>query len=631
MTAERAVKSIKPGAHIFIGTGCGEPQSLVRALADISTHIIDAGIYHFLTLGATPHLVDALANKFRFESFFINSGVRDTIWEGQGDYIPIFLSEIPKQIETGRIPVDTALIQVSPPDENGMCCYGPSVDITKSAAESARMVIAQVNSHVPLVIGDSFINVNDIDILILRDEPLMEYPSEEITDEIKEIGRYVAQLVDNGSTVQLGIGRIPHAVAECLKDKKDLGIHTEMFTDGIIDLVRSGAVTGMQKTINRGKIIASFVLGTKRLFDFINRNPLIELHPSEYVNDPLIISQHDNMVAINVALEVDLTGQAGLDSSNRSKQKINVALEVDLTGQVCADSIGYRFYSGIGGQVDFIRGASRSKGGKPIIAMPSTARKGEISRIVSHLSEGAGVVTTRGDVHYVVTEYGIADLHAKNVRERAMSLIGIAHPKFRNELLKAAKKLHYVYSDQIELPWDQIEYPKKYETTTTLKDGAEVFYRPIKPADEKPLRDMFYSLSSRSIYLRFFMPLKDMSHYRTQPFVSIDYKNELAIVGTIQDTSGEKIIAVGRYIKNPGTSTAETAFLVQDQWQSKGIGKFLLEYLVKIARENGFTGFTAEVLLENKNMLQVVHNSSYKITSKFEDGIYHISFSFVEE
>lgn len=604
MTADRALKGIKPGAHIFIGTGCGEPQALVHALADISTRVIDAGIYHFLTLGATPHLVDALADKFRFESFFINSGVRDTIWEGQGDYIPIFLSEIPKQIETGRIPVDTALIQVSPPDENGVCCYGPSVDITKAAAENARIVIAQVNAHVPVTFGNSFINVKDIDVLVPCNEPLMEYPSEEITDEIKEIGRYVAQLVNDGSTVQLGIGRIPHAVAECLKDKKDLGIHTEMFTDGIIDLVKSGAVTGTKKTINRGKIVASFVLGTKRLFDFINRNPLVELHPSEYVNDPFIISKHDYMVAINVALEVD------------------------LTGQVCADSIGYRFYSGIGGQVDFIRGASHSRGGKPVIAMPSTARHGEVSRIVSHLSEGAGVVTTRGDVHYVVTEYGIADLHARNVRERAMSLIGIAHPKFRNELLKSAKKHHYVYSDQIELPWDQIEYPKKYETTTTLPDGTEVFYRPIKPADEKPLRDMFYSLSSRSIYLRFFMPLKEMTHYKAQPFVSIDYKNELAIVGTVQDKSGEKIIAVGRYIKNPGTSTAEIAFLVQDQWQSKGMGKFLLEYLVKIAKENGFTGFTADVLLENKNMLQVIHNSSYKITSKFEDGVYHISFSF---
>lgn len=607
MTAANAVKGIKPGAHIFIGTGCGEPQALVHALADISTHVIDAGIYHFLTLGATPHLVDALANKFRFESFFINSGVRDTIWEGQGDYIPIFLSEIPKQIETGRIPVDTALIQVSPPDENGVCCFGPSVDITKAAAENARIVIAQVNAHVPVTFGNSFINANDIDVFVPYDEPLMEYPSEEVTDEIKEIGRYVAQLVSDGSTVQLGIGRIPHAVAECLKDKKDLGIHTEMFTDGIIDLVKSGAVTGTKKTVNRGKIVASFVLGTKRLFDFINRNPLIELHPSEYVNDPLIISKHDHMVAINVALEVD------------------------LTGQVCADSIGYRFYSGIGGQVDFIRGASHSRGGKPVIAMPSTARRGEVSRIVSHLSEGAGVVTTRGDVHYVVTEYGIADLHARNVRERAMSLIGIAHPKFRNELLKAAKKLHYVYSDQIELPWDQIEYPKKYETKTIFPDGTEVFYRPIKPADEKPLRDMFYSLSTRSIYLRFFIPIKEMSHPRAQPFVSIDYKNELAIVGTTQDKSGEKIIAVGRYVRNSGTSTADIAFVVRDEWQNKGIGRFLLEYLVKIAKENGFTGFTADVLFENKNMLQVIHNSSYKITSKFEDGVYHISFSFEEE
>ncbi len=607
LSAEAAVKNITPGANIFIGTGCGEPQALVRALADFSTHIIDAGIYHFITLGATPHIVKVLANKFRFESFFINSGIRETIWEGQGDYIPIFLSEIPKQIKNGRIPIDTTLIQVSPPDENGMCCFGPSVDITKSAAENAKLVIAQVNACVPLTFGNSFINVNDIDFLVPCNEPLMEYPSEEISDEIKEVGRYVAQLVDDGSTVQLGIGRIPHAVAECLKDKKDLGIHTEMFTDGIIDLIKSGAVTGMQKTINRGKIIASFVLGAKPLFDFIDKNPLIELHPSEYVNDPNVISQHDNMVAINVALEVD------------------------LTGQVCSDSIGHRFYSGIGGQVDFIRGASRSKGGKPIIAMPSTARNGEVSRIVPRLSEGAGVVTTRGDVHYVVTEYGIADLHARNIRERAMSLIGIAHPKFRNELLKAAKELHYVYSDQIELPWEQIEYPKKYELTSILADGKKVFYRPIKPADEELMRDMFYSLSEKSIYLRFFSHLTEMNHQRVQPFVSIDYKNELAIVGTIQDPSGEKVIAVGRYIKNPGTSTAEIAFLVHDLWHRKGIGKFLLKYLVRIARENGLTGFTAEVLHENKDMLQVIYKSPYRITSKFEDGTYHISFPFVEE
>ena len=604
MTAETAVKKIMPGAHIFIGTGCGEPQALVNAIANYSSHLIDVNIYHFLTLGATPHIVEALANKFRFESFFINSGVREAISKGQGDYIPIFLSEIPEQIKNGRIFVDTTLIQVSPPDENGTCCYGPSVDITKTAAENAKLVIAQVNTNVPITYGNCFINVNDIDILVPYDEPLMEYPTEGVTDDIKEIGRYVAQLVNDGSTVQLGIGRIPHAVAECLKDKKDLGIHTEMFTDAIINLVKAGAVTGVQKTLNRGKIIASFVLGGKPLFDFINKNPLIELHPSEYVNDPFIISQHDNMVAINVALEVD------------------------LTGQVCADSIGYRFYSGIGGQVDFIRGASRSKGGKPIIAMPSTARDGEVSRIVSHLSEGAGVVTTRGDVHYVVTEYGIADLHARNIRERAMSLIGIAHPKFRNELLKAAKKLHYVYDDQIELHWDKIEYPKKYETTTTLADGKKIFYRPIKPADEDLMRDMFYSLSEKSIYLRFFSRLREMNHQRVQPFVSIDYKNELAIVSTVQESSGEKIIAVGRYIKNPGSSTAEVAFLVRDQWHHKGLGTFLMEYLARIAKENGLTGFTSEVLHENKDMLQVIYKSPYKVTSRFEDGVYHLSFSF---
>jgi len=602
-----AMRSIQSGNHIFIGTGCGQPQHLVNALVEHSAHIYDAHIVHLLTIGAAPYADERFREKFKMNSFFVAANVRDALNRGIGDYTPIFLSEIPHEFESGRIPIDVALISVSPPDASGLCSLGVSVDIVKSAVANARYVIAQANGHMPRTFGNSFIHVNDIDVLVPYDENIIETITPEPDEVLRNIGQNVARLVEDGSTIECGIGRIPQALAEFLKDKKNLGIHTEMFGDWIIDLIECGVITCSKKSLNNGKIVASFCMGSKRLYDYIDNNPFFEFYPTEYVNDPNIISQHEKMVAINVGLEVD------------------------LTGQVCADSLGYQFYSGIGGQVDFIRGSARSRGGKPIIAMPSTAKNDKISRIVPHLTEGAGVVTTRGDVHYVVTEYGTAYLHGKSIRERVLALINIAHPKFRTQLIQAAKAQKYVYADQIELDTEKITYPEELEHYDTLYDGTEVFFRPVKPIDEPALSEMLYSASKESIRTRFMMRKGSFPHKDVQHWTNIDYRNDISIVGTVPGVSGEQIVAIAQYFLDPKTQAAEFAFLVQDEWQKKGLGTFLLAYLIQIAKQRGVKRFYAKVLPVNKAMLAVFHNSGYKINTVFDGDSYNITCDLIEK
>ncbi|MCK5794384.1 MAG: acetyl-CoA hydrolase/transferase family protein, partial [Anaerolineales bacterium] len=502
--AKSAIEMIRPGFTVFIGTGCGQPQHLVRSMVEHSSEIYDVKIVHLLTMGTAPYVEETFHERFKMNSFFIADNVRGALHRGIGDYTPIFLSEIPYEFESGRIPVDAALISVSPPDERGICSLGVSVDVVKSAVSNAKYVIAQVNKHMPLTSGNSFLHVNSIDALIPFDEEVIEIQMPEADETLRRIGRNIATLVEDGSTIECGIGRIPQALAEFLEHKKDLGIHTEMFSDWIIDLVESGAVNCSKKTINNGKIVASFCMGTKRLYDYIDQNSFFEFYPTEYVNDPYVISQHEKMVGINVGLEID------------------------LTGQVCSDSLGYKFYSGIGGQVDFIRGAARSRGGKAIIALPSTAKNGSVSRIVSHLTEGSGVVTTRGDIHYVVTEYGIAYLHGKSIRERVLALINIAHPKFRKELIKAAKAHNYIHEDQIELDNEKIVYPEELEHYDTLRDGTEIFFRPVKPTDETALSQMLYSLSAQSVKTRYMTHTMRFPHKDVQLLTNIDYVNDLA-------------------------------------------------------------------------------------------------------
>jgi acetyl-CoA hydrolase len=426
VSADEAVKCIKSGDNIVVQPGCACPMEIVRAMVRRKDELENVTLFHILIVGDLPYLHPGMEKHFKHKAFFIGANSRAAVNNGTAEFIPIFLSEVPLLFKNNIIRSDVALIHVSPPDEHGFCSFGVDVGTIKTPAERSKIIIAQVNRYMPRTLGDSFIHINKITHIVEHDEPIYELPqvdpntSKDELEAFDKIGEYVSSLIEDGSTLQMGIGAIPDSVMKYLHGKKDLGIHTEMFSDGIIDLVEMGIINGERKTLHKGKIIAGFVLGTKRIYDFINNNPIFEFHPQEYVNDPFVVAKNNKMVAINSAIEVD------------------------LTGQVCADSIGTKFYSGIGGQVDFIRGAARSEGGKPIIALPSTTKNNTISRIVPTLKTGAGVVTSRGDVHYVVTEFGIAELHGKSIQERARALINIAHPNFREDLERYAKETFHI-------------------------------------------------------------------------------------------------------------------------------------------------------------------------------------------
>ena len=604
LTASEALKKVRPGQRVFIGTGCAEPLELVTALTKRAQELPDTEIVHLLTFGDAPYAHRELAQYFRVNSFFIAENVRDIIQEGLGDYTPVFLSDIPRLFDTGQLPLDVALIHVSPPDQNGMCSFGVSVDIIHSAASNASLVIAQVNPKMPRTLGNCFIHVHDIDVLVPSEADIIEVPPAQVTETTRQIAEYITALIEDGATIEVGIGRIPQALLTFLKDKKDLGVHTEMVSDSVIDLVEAGVITGARKSIDRGKIVASFAIGTKRIYDYVDNNPLFSFHPTEYVNDPFIIRQQEKMIAVNTALEVD------------------------LTGQVCADSIGSKFFSGVGGQVDFNRGAAKSRGGKAIIALPSTAKGGTVSRIKTYLSPGAGVVTTRAGVHYVVTEYGVAYLHGKSVQARALALISIAHPKFRADLLREAIATKYLSTAMADKEGKILVGPKELRTTYLLNDGQQLNFRAIHPTDEPRMRDLFYKLSEATIYYRFMSHQKRVSRQQIQDFVYIDHRNDVTIVGTVPEAHGDDIIAVGSYYLDPKTNLAEVAFVVGDKWQNRGIGTFLLKHLMRIARRNGIRGFTAEVLIENKPMQAVINKANCKIKSKFAGNVYSYEMEF---
>ena len=420
VSAEEAVRKIETGQRLFLTGNCSVPQTVLAALVDYAPNLENVEICHALTVGPADYVAPRMEGHLRVNTMFISGNIRQAVNEGRADFTPVLLSELTLLFKRGILPVDVALIHVSPPDEHGFCSLGIEVGLTKSVAESARIIIAEVNQRMPRTLGDSFIHVSKLDYVVPVDYPLPELPmsSDGKSEVVENIARYIAELIPDEATMQMGIGAIPDAVLKHLMDKKDLGIHTELFSDGIIELVEAGVLTNARKSLHPGKIIAGFLLGTQRLYEWLDDNPLIELHPTEYINDPFVIAQNDKMIAINSAIEVD------------------------LTGQVCADSIGHKLYSGVGGQLDFIYGASRSKGGVPIIALPSTAKN--FSRITATLKPGAGVITTRNHVHYVITEYGFADLYGKTIRQRAQSLINIAHPQFREELTYEAKKLRYI-------------------------------------------------------------------------------------------------------------------------------------------------------------------------------------------
>lgn len=600
-------RNIHRGDRVFIGTGCAEPQYLVRALADYvkanPKAFFDAEVFHVWTLDTVPYTEKRFESNFRHNSFYIGAKTRKAVNRGDADYTPVFLSKIPDLFARKMVPVDVALIQTSPPDSHGYMSLGIGVDIVKAATENARLVIAQVNSNMPRVQGDGFIHIKEVDFILPYDEPILEYKREVDSEIAQQIGKYVARLVQDGDTIQVGYGSIPNAILFNLCHKKNLGVHTELLSDGIVDLIKKGVVDNSKKTIDRGKTVASFCMGSRSTYEFIHDNPAIEFKRVDYTNDPLIISQLENIKAINTALEIDLTGQA--------------------TGE----SLGRYFYSGIGGQADFMRGAVLAKKGKTILAIKSTARDGQLSRIVPLLKEGAGVTLNRGDVHYVVTEHGIAHLHGKNIRERAMELIAVAHPKFRPWLIEEAKKEKFIFRDQTFIPGKRGEYREELETYRTTPRGLEIFLRPVKISDEPLLKDFFYALSDNSMYQRFVSLRKDMPHERLQEFVVVDNARKTVILAVKRQEEKEIVLGMGQYSVDRSMHTAEIALVVSDEEQNKGIGTTLLSYLTYLAKRQGLLGFKASMLVDNKPMLHIFEKNGFEIQS-ISEGIHDLKLVF---
>jgi len=571
---------VESGDRIFIGSYAAVPNALIRDLIVHASGLHDIEVVHVLTTGENIWTRREYSDLFKVNSLFIGQGTREAVAQGYADYTPCFQSEIPKLFEEGILPLDLALIMVSPPDEYGYCSFGVSVDVVSSACRNARRIVAQINPSMPRTSGHGFIHINQFAAWMECDEPLYQLPEPEIDRVTEQIGQYVSMLVENGATLQCGIGKLPNAVLRYLGNHKDLGVHSEMISDGIMDLIKSGVINNSRKTFHKGKTVTSFCIGSQRLYDFVGNNPHIEFYPSEHVNSPVRIARNDNMVSINSAIEVD------------------------LTGQVVADSVGYKFYSGIGGQVDFIRGAAMSKGGKPIIALPSTAKGGTVSKIVPFITEGGGVVTSRGDVHYVVTEWGIASLRGKSIRERALELIQVAHPDFRDQLLREVRRNYWVPAYQDQKP-----------TTVKELDGIEIRklqfaeenyeLRPLHPSDERRLQEFFYSHNKETLLMRYSHHPKQMSREKASALVAVDQQRDLAFCLVKRYGPKEEIEAVGRYYFVEQGNSAEAAFVVREIHQGKGMAKYLLKEMIDIARKRGIKTMYAYVRAENKPMLQV--------------------------
>jgi acyl-CoA hydrolase/GNAT superfamily N-acetyltransferase len=607
-TEDEVFNHIHRGNTIFIGSACAEPQYLVQGLISYVESkpkaFFDAEVIHVRTLGVAPYAQEKYKHNFRHNSFFIGESTRDAVNTGLADYTPIFLSQVPRLISRGLAGIDVALIQTSPPDIHGFMSLGLSVDIVMSAVKHASVVITQVNSRMPRVHGDTFIHIDNVNFVIPYDEELLEYTTKADTEIAQRIGKYVARLVEDGDTIQVGYGSIPNAILTNLSGKKHLGVHTELISDGIVELMKKGVIDNTCKNVNQGKTVATFCMGKRATYEYLHDNPSIEFRPIDYTNNPIVIAQHDNMVAINSALEIDLTGQAS------------------------AESIGKTFHSGVGGQADFMRGVPLSKGGKTILAIQSTAAHDTVSRIVPFLKEGAGATLIRGDIHYVVTEYGVTYLHGKNIRERAMDLIAIAHPNFRPWLISEAKKAGFIYQNQAFIPGERGIYPEELETYRTTKTGFNVLFRPIKISDEPLLKDFIYSLSDQSLYRRFMSARFDMPHDRIQDLVVIDYSRETAILAVVGEKEKEVIVGVGRFFIDLDTHTAEIAFAVHDNYQNKGIGTALLSYLTYLAKRQGLLGFTADVFSDNVPMLNVFEKGGFDIEKRTIAGISELKMTF---
>ena len=606
-TADKALGNIKPGHRVFIGSSCGEPQHLVRELSEASNFFKDIEISRLLTLETTPLALIADKTKdhsLNLRSFYLGSAKPKGIAGYKRFITPIHLSAIPRLFKSRLLPIHVALIQVSPPDDFGWLSLGVSVDITLAAALSADVVIAQVNSQMPRVLGRSFIHVNDVDIFVEYDEPVLTIGETPELEAANDIGRLIARLIDDGSTMEIGLGATHQAILMGLSEKNDLGIHTQYMTNDIMHLFSKGVITNRKKGFNEGKMVASSAMGNEELYEFLNDNPAIEFHPSDYVNDPAIIARHNKMVSMSVAMTVD------------------------LTGQVAADALPYNHFSGVNGMVDFMRGAVQSPGGKSIVMLPATAAKGRQSRIVPMLDDTAAVVS-RGDVHYVVTEYGAVNLFGKSLQERAMAMISIAHPDFREELFFEARKLGLLSAERTLSESIHGVYPIHLEETIEIA-GEPVTIRPAKPVDERRIQEHFYNLDKDDVIARFFHEKTSFVHDEVEGVSLIDYLNDLTMVAVVGEFGFGRVIGIGECLLDPATRVAEVAFSISKSFQNKGLGKILMHKLASAARDNGIAGLVAYTSPQNRGMIKLFNTLPYKVNSFFDGDVLVLSCKFNE-
>jgi acyl-CoA hydrolase/RimJ/RimL family protein N-acetyltransferase len=596
-SAYEAVGLIRPGQRVFTGASCGEPQALLRVLADEFHKFPDLEVVRLLSLESSP--LTLIANKsmdrsMNIRSFYAGSGKPAGLARNIKYITPINLSAVPRLFKSRLLPINVALIQVSPPDDFGWMSLGVAVDITLAAAYSADLVIAQVNNKMPRVLGRSFIHVNDVNVIVERDEDLLTVENPPELEAANIMAGHIARLIDDGSTIQIGLGTTSQAVMLALSDKNDLGIHTQYLTDDIMKLISKGIITNRRKGFNDGKVVASSALGTKYLYEFMDDNPAIEFYPSDYVNDAGIISQHNRMVSMNVGMAID------------------------LTGQVAADALPFNFFSGITGMLDFIRGSALSRGGKSFILLTSTTASGKKSRIVPTLTDTA-VVVPRSDINFVATEYGVVNLFGKNIQERAIALISIAHPDFRENLFESARQMGLIGPERTVKETLQAVYPLKIEQTIEIS-GTEITIRPAKAVDERRIQEHFYSLDKQDIISRFFHEKERFITDEIESVSQVDYIKNLTLIATVGEYGFSKVVGVAEYQLDETTNIAEIAFSIGKSFQGMGLGKHLIKKLAEAARENGIAGFKAYTSPKNESMIRLFKSLPYKVQTTLKEG-----------
>lgn len=600
VTAEIAISKIRSGQRVFIGSGCGEPQILTQTLVEKTNNF--SGLEIVRLLGMETASLTAIADRTKdtnlnIRSIYLGSTKVQSIAKQRRFITPMNMSDVPMLFTTRKLPLHVALVQVSPPDDFGWMSLGVSVDVTLAAARSADFVIAQVNPSMPRVMGQSFIHVNDVNLIVEHEEPLLAIPPSAVSSPAAiQIGHHIAKLIEDGATLQIGLDAASQATVQALSNKQDLGVHSQFLTDDIMHLYATGNINNKKKGLNDGKMVASMAIGSHNLYEFLNDNPAIDFHPSDYVNDPFVISQHNKMISMNVASTMDLTGQVSTTASAATR------------------------YAGVSGIPDFVRGARRSRGGKSILMLFSTTETpdGLRSNIVPQLNDEVTVVP-RGDVHYVISEYGAVNLFGKSIQERAIAMISIAHPDFRDELFQAAKDKGYIGSERTFGEASRAIYPIKMEETLTI-NGEKILIRPSKPVDERRIQEHYYSLPKEDVLTRFFCQKTIFGRTEMESRSHVDYVNDLTLVAVVGEFGFGKVVAVAESMKIEGSNISEVAFSVSEEYQGKGLGTFFIKKLAAVARESGIAGLTAYTFPSNKAMIALFKTLPYKVKTVYEDG-----------